>query len=417
MKIQISEDYAKLLPPLTTDEQEVLSESIATEGVRVPIVVDENGAVLDGHHRVRFAKQHDKPIPHETKTGLSEAEKLAYVIQSNIVRRNLSKSQLKQMRKEQKKLAEALAEEGNTQERIGALLGVTQQAVSSWFGNMSNTRDCDANKPDARTTIPKAERPIIFKRVEEDGETQEQVAADYGVDQSRISQIVATERKQHENEVAIDEAPDAPVWKGIFELPGIYVADSTDLDFINSMPEQSIDMVFTDPPWSEDGLECYEALGRISLRVLKPGGLCMAYAGKMFLPELLGIMGAWLDYVWIYCAFQPDNNWSITRKSVSIYEAWRPIVLYAKPGKREPTPFEPDAIRQTRQKDYHDWQQGTEPPMKYIKAFTDPGDIILDPFVGGGSIPWVAKELKRTWLGFDKDEEAAKRSLRRLTKE
>jgi ParB-like chromosome segregation protein Spo0J len=43
--------YAKLLPPLSTAEREALAASIAAEGVLVPILVDEDGEIIEGGHR------------------------------------------------------------------------------------------------------------------------------------------------------------------------------------------------------------------------------------------------------------------------------------------------------------------------------------------------------------------------------
>jgi DNA modification methylase len=40
-----------------------------------------------------------------------------------------------------------------------------------------------------------------------------------------------------------------------------------------------------------------------------------------------------------------------------------------------------------------------------IKAGSDPGDLVLDPFVGSGTVCAVAKELGRRWLGIDLNPE------------
>lgn len=203
-------------------------------------------------------------------------------------------------------------------------------------------------------------------------------------------------------------------WLGDFKVPGIYLADSTDLKTINSLPENSIDMVFTDPPWDEEALICYESIGRIADRVLKPGKFCMVYCGKMFLPEIMNILGVWLDYVWTYCVFQPDNNQSIVSQGVPIFEAWRPIVLFKKPGNKFDIGYQPDAMKCTRDKSYHKWGQGPEPIEKYIQTFTRKNELVFDPFIGGGVVPAMAKKHGRNYLGFDKDENALKVSTGRL---
>ena len=210
------------------------------------------------------------------------------------------------------------------------------------------------------------------------------------------------------------DAPDAPRWSGEYQPNNVYIADTTEMDFIKSVPKDSMDMVFTDPPWDEDALICYETVGRLANRALKPGGFAAVYCGKMFLPEILSMLSSWLDYVWMYCVFQPDNNWSMTRSNVGIFEAWRPIALFRKPGDYREQRFAPDALKCTRQKQWHDWQQGIEPIERYIELLTEPGDIILDPFVGGATVPYAAMRLKRHYLAFDKEEETVRLALARL---
>jgi len=43
----------QVMPDLTPIEYEALKADIAERGVLIPVEVDENGQLLDGHHRVR----------------------------------------------------------------------------------------------------------------------------------------------------------------------------------------------------------------------------------------------------------------------------------------------------------------------------------------------------------------------------
>ena len=52
----------QFLPRLSDDEYTSLEKSIREHGIQVPIVVDENGSVIDGHHRKEIADRLQKPF-------------------------------------------------------------------------------------------------------------------------------------------------------------------------------------------------------------------------------------------------------------------------------------------------------------------------------------------------------------------
>ena len=45
------------------------------------------------------------------------------------------------------------------------------------------------------------------------------------------------------------------------------------------IPANSVDMIFTDPPYVKDLFECYHWLADEAARVLKPGGFLAAMCG------------------------------------------------------------------------------------------------------------------------------------------
>ncbi|MDJ0454372.1 ParB/RepB/Spo0J family partition protein [Gordonia amicalis] len=81
------------LPPLSPEEYSELERSILDNGVMVPIVLDENGVVIDGHHRQQIAAHHDLPCPSETKCGFTDTEKRGLALSLNLHRRQLTREQ------------------------------------------------------------------------------------------------------------------------------------------------------------------------------------------------------------------------------------------------------------------------------------------------------------------------------------
>lgn len=64
----------------------------------------------------------------------------------------------------------------------------------------------------------------------------------------------------------------------------------------------------------------------------------------------------------------------------------------------------------------HPTQKPEEMLKRIIIASSNVGDIILDPFLGSGTTAIVAQNLKRSWIGIEKDEKFIKLAEKRLDK-
>lgn len=95
----MSETPYQLFDLLTDEEYEALKADIRQRGVLVPVELDENGLILDGHHRVcawNELKAEGVPLadyPRIIRPGLTEEQKRAHVRALNILRRHLTQDQ------------------------------------------------------------------------------------------------------------------------------------------------------------------------------------------------------------------------------------------------------------------------------------------------------------------------------------
>lgn len=105
----------------------------------------------------------------------------------------MSPSQKKDTLRKMKAVALSLKQAGKTQAQIGVLLGVARQTVAVWL--MPNAKDSNRRTPDSRVKVSVTAHPVIVERIES-GESQNQVAADYGIGQQQVSRIVTKEQKQ-----------------------------------------------------------------------------------------------------------------------------------------------------------------------------------------------------------------------------
>lgn len=101
----------QLLPALDAEQYDALRADIKAHGIRVPVDADENGQVLDGHHRSLIAAELGIDCPRRTVPGLTEAEKVAHAIAVNAHRRHLTQEQKRAL------LAESIKAEPDASDR------------------------------------------------------------------------------------------------------------------------------------------------------------------------------------------------------------------------------------------------------------------------------------------------------------
>ena len=413
---KLKRPYADLLPPLSTAEFDALKASIEAEGVRDPVILDEVGNVLDGHHRLKI-----KPdAPTRMIKGLSEAEKMAFVFQSNFTRRNLSPDQKKEKMAATKKVAFALREEDakkNTQKRVAAMLGVARSTVESWFippkDGVSDDSAVIACTPNASIRIPPKETLAIAERVDA-GEKPAQVAADYGVSRQRINQIVAKEVKaeqaERERKAAARKAKAA-----IKETSGngIYFGDSFKL--AESIPDATCPLIFTDPPYDRKSLPMFEQLGELAGRILVDGGSLITYCGQYVMSDVMDLIlsEGRLRWFWLTCCLHTGGTAQM--KEYGIKVKWKPMLWFVKGDfRRDRTIWVDDLIKSNQEKDAHVWQHSLIEASYYINKLSKPDELVLDPFCGGGTTAVAAKQLKRQWWTADVDSKCVDDARKRI---
>lgn len=164
------------------------------------------------------------------------------------------------------------------------------------------------------------------------------------------------------------------------------------------VPDESVDMIFTDPPYEKSAIDLYGDLAEFGARVLKPGGSLLAYCGQYALPQILVDMDGYLRYWWM-CACVHDGGNYKSLPGIKTYVLWKPIVWFVK-GTNGTDEFVHDAVlRPTPDKTSHDWAQSLAEPLHYIEKLCPPGGLVCDPFAGGGTTQVAALQLGRRFIG------------------
>ena len=400
--------FADLLPPLTKEERAALKADLEKRGQLVPVYVDTDDNVLDGHHRLELL---ENPKVKVIKSMGTMEERRAFVLTNNLRRRNLSPDQKEHVRKAMKASAKALREENPkkwTQERLAQTFGVDQKTVSRWEAEWDSLHNRqtpntqrEPEKPDARVKLTKEGKAKAIERVKA-GESITQVAADLGVNKSTVSRIVAKDERQEATRLNRKAAVEAsPV------RPTVTVAS-----WVDWLPNQDdCDLLLTDPPYMTDvaDIGAFAQWLPVALAKVKPTGRAYVCVGA-YPSELKAYLSLETPIpleqvlVWTYrntLGPSPSHVYKLN---------WQAILYYKGPDAPEldcPKMVEQFSVQDINAPDgrlgdrYHAWQKPDELAERIIRHATKPGDLVLDPFCCTGAFLVAAAKLGRVGRGCD----------------
>jgi hypothetical protein len=151
-----------------------------------------------------------------------------------------------------------------------------------------------------------------------------------------------------------------------------------------AIPNESIDCIFTDPPYEKKFLPLYTWLAKEAARILKPYGFLLTYAGSAWKYEVMLSLGERLTYFWDYIALDAGAGTIVwNRKTLARHKS---ILAFVK-GEGKPRCNTLGVWTGTgADKKYHVWGQDESTARYYIDCFTQPGAIVYDPFCGGEAL-------------------------------
>lgn len=193
---------------------------------------------------------------------------------------------------------------------------------------------------------------------------------------------------------------------------GIYQGDAREL--AKAIPDESVDLVFTDPPYDKKSLILYDWLARAAKRILKSDGFLLVMIGNYWKDRVMNMLTRNLDYFWDYhIDLRGGGRNSIIWPRRTIVHV-KSILAY-RPGQGMPRCNVIDLWGTHKaDKRYHVWGQDESSARYYIDCFTCPGQIVFDPFAGGGTTAVVARNIGRRWLAFEIDPDTTKVAHERM---
>jgi len=188
-------------------------------------------------------------------------------------------------------------------------------------------------------------------------------------------------------------------------------------DGIRQLPDESVDLILTDPPYVKEQWEsAYTLLAEEGSRVLKKSGYLITYCGQFYLNKIMRIMDDYLSYYWVIS--QINTGAKCLVHSRNIIASFKPVLVYQKPPFLTKNRVTLDIIKNgKRSKTFHAWQQDIHEALHLMRIFSNPGDMVLDPFVGSGTVAVAAKALGRNFVGFEIDPGTYEVAMGRLAQE
>lgn len=159
----------------------------------------------------------------------------------------------------------------------------------------------------------------------------------------------------------------------------------------------NIDAIITDPPYPKEYIECFSELAEYAQAHLKRDGFLVAYSGQFHIPEVIKRLSEHLTYVWTFCLYMGGKSQIVN--GVNIMCGWKPVLIFSNGKKKMRFPAYDVLISEAREKHSHEWQQSESGVKKLIEIFSEPKDLIVDPFAGSGTFLKVANDMGRKAIG------------------
>lgn len=401
----IDEEFANLIAPLRPSELAALESSILAEGCREPLIV-WNGIIVDGHNRYAICTEHGIPFGVRQMNFESEAAAKEWMLTNQLARRNLSEPDRIELNLAREDLR---ARRGRPPSGAGEKIGIDGPISSESPDARKTAQKVAKAAGTSREKVRKHRRimaspigPELLDAIRDGTETY------HGADR-KVKKLLEKEAKERRKREALEKVSALALDERLILRHGDFC------EVLNDLPDSSVDLILTDPPYALEYLELWNKLGEVAFRLLKDGGLLLAYAGnekvcnKNARLEASGLA----EYCQLYIPLSL-RQW-LGNRQIGV----KPVLALSKGRPREHEKF--FALVPTNgkvdkdAKEYHEWGQPLDEARYLVKKFSSAGDLVVDPMCGSATVPIAAYLEGRRGLGCEVDKAAYLEERRRIT--
>ncbi|ORW33271.1 hypothetical protein AWB91_09090 [Mycobacterium paraense] len=391
-----------LFPILDGEDLRALADDIAAHGLIEPVWLWRDNAgveyLLDGRGRVAACEMAEVPVTHRWYKG---GDPIAFIISENRHRRHLDASQLAMVALDLEALLARNAHPQISQKRREA-------ANVRWKMQTSNRGHLHSDKVDtagdaARLTGVSRSYVALAKKVTREAP---ELAAQVKAGTTTLPRAARTIRNRDALQRRVERS------KAVAGTVG--TIDIRHGDFRDVLADlHDVDAIVCDPPYDAEHLPLIGDLAIWADKVLAPQGILAVLVGQYHLPTIMRMLEGGRPYRWMGCYL--TNGGATTIHSRGISCNWKPLLLYG--NSPYPARFR-DVIRtefdNTAGKEFHEWGQDLGAFSQIVERLTEPGQTVVDPFMGGGTTLLAAHSQGRHVIGCDIDAAAVTTTKLRL---
>jgi hypothetical protein len=384
-----SHELASIFPMMVGEEYESLKADIKKNGLLEPIWTYQD-KVIDGRNRFKACSEVEITPKYQEWDGVGSL--IGFILSLNLRRRHLTASERAAIGAEIEPL---FAEEAKKRQ---AEHGGTAPGKSKNTSGNNATSDTGKFRDQAALAVRvsgklvsdakaiKKDSPKIFNEVKSGKKTI-----------AKAKKEIKQEKKEKERKKKAKEA------KAVIQASDDYGIKHGDFkEIAKSIPDGSISLIFTDPPYDRKSLDLYEDLGIVAKRVLCDGGSLVTYFGQYQIKAVLDQLSNHLRYWWTLAVAHSGRSARMVEYGVVVQ--WKPLLWFVKNTRGDKNIFIEDLIYSTQEKTEHDWQQSIVEAKYCIEKLCPEYGLVFDPFCGGGTTAVAAKLLNRKWISCDIDD-------------
>lgn len=406
-ELHINPEYQSLIRPLTKEEYESLKEGIKKHGQQVKIIVNTEGVIIDGQHRYKADLELGITPDIDIIHFKNKVEEIECVIQCNLSRRQLTDADKVEIGHKIKPIYQELAKQNQSLAGKNYGKGIDNSYVpnDTQLSPIGRVDDVVAKTVQLKTrTFQRGEAVLI-----QDPEAFEKLIKKGNKPIAQVERQLKLKKKRQQLQEVADTLP-------LINKSGVRLIQGDFIEKSKEITDESIDLIFTDPPYEKIYLPLYGELAKIAERILKPGGSLITYTG---------------NYCHLYAADKIRENSSLRYLAELVVQHTGPTqamhlekifvehksLLWFVKGTRSNAPEYIGTLIRSEPPDKtgHDWAQSPVEAEEVISRVTRSNEIICDPFMGSGTTGVAAVGLKRQFIGIEIDPEVFKRAQYRIS--